>query len=163
PWSFPCPGHAVFNESLRQSAIRLVESLGWRGVCQVEFKVDERDGIPKLMEINPRFWGSTQLGISSGIDFPWMLFEAVVKGDCKKVVGYRTDKLVRWLIPGELLHLAARKSTKGLWPDFFRFFDKDTVYYIFDVRDIKPTFGLFLTLITKIFDRRMVKYFLVRN
>ncbi|MCL5019794.1 MAG: hypothetical protein M1426_04915, partial [Patescibacteria group bacterium] len=41
-------GHAVFNESLRQSAIRLVESLGWRGVCQVEFKVDERDGIPKL-------------------------------------------------------------------------------------------------------------------
>jgi predicted ATP-grasp superfamily ATP-dependent carboligase len=156
-------GHAVFNEPLRQSAVRFVESLGWKGVCQVEFKVDERDGIPKLMEINPRFWGSTQLGISSGIDFPWMLFEAAVGGDCAKKMEYRTDILVRWLIPGELLHLMTRKSLKGLWPDFFRFFDKNTVYYVFDASDLKPTLGLFLTLVMKLFDRRMVRYFLMRN
>ena len=36
----------------------------------VEFKHDERDGVPKLMEINGRFWGSLQLAIDAGVDFP---------------------------------------------------------------------------------------------
>jgi len=34
------------------------ESLDWHGVAMVEFWIDSRDGKPKLMEINPRFWGT---------------------------------------------------------------------------------------------------------
>jgi predicted ATP-grasp superfamily ATP-dependent carboligase len=36
----------------------------------VEFKQDERDGIPKLMEINGRFWDSLQPPFDAGVDFP---------------------------------------------------------------------------------------------
>jgi biotin carboxylase len=49
-------------------ATRLVRKIGWWGGVLVETKVDPRDEIPKLMEINPRFgnrlWVRTELGIN---------------------------------------------------------------------------------------------------
>ena len=41
--------------------------MGWRGSISVQTKVDPRDGIPKLLEINPRtgrLWERTELGIN---------------------------------------------------------------------------------------------------
>jgi predicted ATP-grasp superfamily ATP-dependent carboligase len=153
-------GKAVINDPLRRTAIQLLESLDWRGVAMVEFKVDERDGIPKLMEINPRFWGSTQLAISSGMDFPWMLYEAVLKGDCEIKMDYRTDRLVRWLIPGDIMHFLTRKKRRELWPDFFRFFDANTEYYFFRKDDFMPFVGLFRPRIDMYFIRVLLQKFL---
>ncbi|MFQ5901588.1 MAG: ATP-grasp domain-containing protein, partial [Thermodesulfobacteriota bacterium] len=48
---------SVENEKIKETALSLLKSLGWTGVAMVEFRVDSRDGRPKLMEINPRFWG----------------------------------------------------------------------------------------------------------
>lgn len=42
----------------------------------VEWKVDLRDGRPKLMEINPRFWGSLELAVRSGVNFPSLYADA---------------------------------------------------------------------------------------
>jgi len=50
--------------SIRDMAISLLKALNWFGVAMVEFKLDPRDGVPKLMEINPRFWGGGQFSIS---------------------------------------------------------------------------------------------------
>ncbi len=36
----------------------------------VEFKVDDRDGRARLLEINGRFWGSLPLAVHAGADFP---------------------------------------------------------------------------------------------
>ncbi len=45
-----------------------MQKLGWWGGATVEMKIDSRDGIPKLMEINPRLgyrlWVRTELGIN---------------------------------------------------------------------------------------------------
>lgn len=53
-------------------ATRLVQQLGWWGGVTVQAKIDVRDGIPKLMEINPRLglrlWIRTELGVNE----PWM-------------------------------------------------------------------------------------------
>jgi biotin carboxylase len=50
-------------------AIRLVRSFGWWGAATLQAKIDHRDGIPKLMEINPRLglnlWIRTELGINA--------------------------------------------------------------------------------------------------
>jgi hypothetical protein len=59
---------------------RLLEALEWSGVAMVEFKLDKHDKRPKLMKINARFWGSLQLAIFAGMDFPYLLF-ALAKGE----------------------------------------------------------------------------------
>jgi biotin carboxylase len=49
-------------------AVRLLQKLAWWGSATVSTKVDPRDGIPKLTEINCRFgsrlWHATELGIN---------------------------------------------------------------------------------------------------
>ena len=62
----------------------------------VEFKRDARDGIPKLMEINGRFWGSLQLAIDAGVDFPALLIRMLDDPTVPAVPGYRTGVRSRW-------------------------------------------------------------------
>ena len=69
---------------------RLLDELGWHGVAMVEFKQDVRDGIPKLMEINGRFWGSLQLAIDAGVDFPALLVRGVEPTRVEPQAPYRS-------------------------------------------------------------------------
>lgn len=77
PWG----GVSVISESVaadpvaREMAVRLLNELRWHGVAMVEFKQEAATGVPKLMEINGRFWGSLQLAIDAGVDFPALLLE----------------------------------------------------------------------------------------
>jgi biotin carboxylase len=49
-------------------AVRLARQLNWWGGITIQSKIDQRDGVPKLMEINPRLgthlWYRTELGIN---------------------------------------------------------------------------------------------------
>ncbi|GFO63693.1 carboxylate--amine ligase [Geomonas paludis] len=75
----PSGGVSVLSESVPldptmvDSATRLLSAVGWTGVAMVEFKKDQ-SGQAKLMEINGRFWGSLQLAVSCGVDFPYLAF-----------------------------------------------------------------------------------------
>jgi biotin carboxylase len=57
------PLHPYVNQ-----VARLVRRVGWWGGATVQTKIDARDGLPKLMEINPRLgthlWYRTELGIN---------------------------------------------------------------------------------------------------
>ena len=54
------------------------------GVAELDFVNDSRDNTPKLMEINPRFWGSLQGAISEGVDFPFLLHKLFEDGNIDK-------------------------------------------------------------------------------
>jgi protein-tyrosine-phosphatase/predicted ATP-grasp superfamily ATP-dependent carboligase len=59
--------------SLKEKVHQLLQKSGWNGVAMVEFRVDE-NGTPFLMEMNGRFFGSTELGVKAGYDFPFFLY-----------------------------------------------------------------------------------------
>ncbi len=76
----PSGGVSVLSESIEppeealKASMKLLEHLRWTGVAMVEFK-ETVGGTLFLMEINPRFWGSLQLAIDAGADFPRFLLE----------------------------------------------------------------------------------------
>ncbi|MBW3225630.1 carboxylate--amine ligase [Marinobacter adhaerens] len=116
---------APIDEKLKISAEKLLRHVQWHGVAMVEFRVTD-DGIGYLMEINPRFWGSLQLAIDSGVDFPWLLY-LVSTGQEIPAVRWHHRRL-RWLL-GDLdrlyLVLQAPLSTYSLKEKIFdtlRFF-----------------------------------------
>lgn len=76
---------------------RLLAALDWQGVAMVEFKADDdRGGLPTLMEINGRFWGSLQLAIDAGVDFPRLL-AACASGEAPAPVLRWTEGVrLRW-------------------------------------------------------------------
>ena len=85
----PSGGVSVLRESypidprIADYSRRLVEALKWYGVGMVEFKKDNASGDYKLMEINGRFWGSLQLAIDAGVDFPFEIASTGMWGRSK--------------------------------------------------------------------------------
>jgi len=101
-----CESVAVDAELCRQ-AMRLLGPLGWHGVAMVEFKEDRRTGTPVLMEINGRFWGSLQLAIDAGVDFPFLSAQLALgeRPDVPPI--YKVGVRSRWLL-GDVDHLLIR-------------------------------------------------------
>ena len=55
------------DEDLVEQAVELLRKLGYWGICDIEFKLDERDGRYKLLDANPRVWLWMGLGAMSGV------------------------------------------------------------------------------------------------
>lgn len=110
----PSGGVSVLRESIAvpkpmaDEAIRLLEAVNWHGVAMVEFKMDETRNRPVLMEVNGRWWGSLQLAIDAGIDFPFLLYQLAMDRSLQSLpTGYHVGTRSRWFL-GDLDHLLLR-------------------------------------------------------
>lgn len=104
----PTGGVSVMRESiapdpdLLAGSERLLAALDWTGVAMVEFRRPP-DEPAVLMEINPRLWGSLQLAVDAGVDFPSLLI-ALHRGETVPPASPRLGVRCRWLL-GDLDHL----------------------------------------------------------
>ena len=152
----PSGGVSVYRNSvevdraLLDASLRLLSEFDWRGVAMIEYKVDAATNTPYLMEINGRFWGSLQLAVDSGVDFPRLLLEAANGDNPTPVTQFQADVHSRWFW-GDVDHLLARlrrssdqlslppgsPSRWGALRDFLRR-HPDDVSEIFRTDDMKP-------------------------
>lgn len=99
----PQGGVSVLSESvavdptLQHYARQLLDHVHWHGVAMVEFRVAP-DGTPYLMEVNTRFWGSLQLSIDAGINFPALLAQSELGITADVPDNYRVGQRLRWLL-----------------------------------------------------------------
>ncbi len=83
----------------------LVKKVGLQGISMVEFKRPSNGRAPVLMEINARPWGSLQLPISCGIDYPSHLVNWFLEGKLPpSEIEYKQNITCRRLL-SELTHL----------------------------------------------------------
>jgi predicted ATP-grasp superfamily ATP-dependent carboligase len=98
----PSGGVSVLRESipleddLLEASVGLLKDLEWQGVAMLEYKRDMNSGTYYLMEINGRLWGSLQLAIDSGVDFPVLLVKAALGEPLPPVTKYRIGIRSRW-------------------------------------------------------------------
>lgn len=145
----PQGGVSVLSESqavdpqLQTLAEKLLTAANWHGVAMVEFRISS-EGKPYLMEINTRFWGSLQLSIDSGLDFPWLLTAQTLKLPHQVPSHYKTGQRLRWLLgdfdslylywkSNQSLMKKLKRSLDFLWPGFFT-----TRYEINRWSDLQP-------------------------
>lgn len=147
---------SIYDPKLKEMSLRLLKALNWHGVAMVEFKKDNRDGEYKLMEINPKFWGSLDLAIASGVDFPYLAVKMATDGDVDQISDYRIGLKFRWPFPDDFLHLLARPNSFGRF--IGDFFTKNTADNIW-LSDIKPNlFQMMITLPIVIKNIKNIKY-----
>jgi predicted ATP-grasp superfamily ATP-dependent carboligase len=126
----PSGGVSVLCESvaldpeLRAQAMRLLGPLGWHGVAMMEYKQDRRTGKAFLMEVNGRFWGSLQLAIDAGVDFPYLTYQLATGRPPDLPGAYKVGLRSRWLL-GDVDHLWLRlfhrgRELEGAAPSRFR-------------------------------------------
>jgi predicted ATP-grasp superfamily ATP-dependent carboligase len=103
---------AAVDPELREQAMRLLAPLGWHGVAMLEYKQDRRTGRPFLIEVNGRFWGSLQLAIDAGVDFPYLSYQLALGQSVRGRHPYKAGVRSRWLL-GDLDHLWLRLFHAG--------------------------------------------------
>ncbi len=135
----------ALDERLVAASTSLLKQLGWQGVAMVEFKGDET---PCVMEINGRFWGSLQLAVDAGMNFPAMLYRLCDGKPVASSFDYRVGVKSRWLA-GDLDHLLLRyrngHSVSRRLPsraratiEFLRFHEENTFYEVERSSDLGP-------------------------
>ena len=147
----PTGGVSVLSESvaidttLQQSAEKILRAANWSGAAMVEFRIDD-DGVPWLMEINGRLWGSLQLAIDSGVNFPLLAWDASRGTTPEPVRDYRVGKRLRWLM-GDVDNLLIQLKDSRLAPTtrlravvtfLTTFFSLSVRQEIFRWSDMKP-------------------------
>jgi predicted ATP-grasp superfamily ATP-dependent carboligase len=104
---------SFYDPQLEASGKRLLNELQWHGVAMVEFRRDSRDGSFKLIEINPKFWGSLDLALAAGADFPGDLCRMALGHTLTSTTEYQQNLRYHWpfATSGELFHLWNRPSS----------------------------------------------------
>jgi predicted ATP-grasp superfamily ATP-dependent carboligase len=109
----PAGGVSVYRESIPADpdlvarSRALLDRFQWNGVAMIEYKLDAATGTPYLMEINGRFWGSLQLAIDAGVDFPRLLVALALGEEVAAEPSYRPGVRSRWWL-GDVDQLLTR-------------------------------------------------------
>lgn len=106
--SVPLPDDGV------NTARRILDPLNWHGAAMVEFKVDTQ-GRSWLIEVNARFWGSLQLAVDCGADFPWFVHQLASGIRPAKPQPYKVGGRLRWWL-GDLDNLYAQLKSREWTP-----------------------------------------------
>ena len=99
---------------IRQGKI-LLEHAKWEGLVMLEYIYDDRCGEYKLIEANPRSWGSIMLSEYSGANL-LSNYVRICLGTPIELPKIKEDAYIRWLFPMDLLNWVKRKGKiKGFW------------------------------------------------
>jgi len=149
----------IKNKKLLEKSIKLLDKIDWFGIACVEFIEDTRNGRNVLMEINPRFWGTLNLSINAGVNFPKIL----VEGKQEQEITCKEGIYCQWLIPGDILNFAFNKNRfKQEIPYFFNKPERFH-YVIYSKKDKKPFFINFLILFKNLFSYQKIKSIFTRS
>lgn len=150
----PFGGTAVVRQSISvphdsgTAAKALIKEINLEGYSQVEFRRD-RNGVPCLMEINPRFNFSISLACDSGFDIPYLTYLLTVGKKNILPISYKAGVWERYLA-GDIINMVESLKQRGrpgvpspkkVIFDFVSTFFKPMHYDYFDLSDWKPAWS----------------------
>lgn len=124
----------VYNDIIIEQAKKILNKVGYKGLCEVEFKHDSRDGKYKFLEINPRTWKWHYIAKASKSPFLMGLYNYIY---WEKKMNKNNWPLVCWqhvltdfAVKLQLLGKKNKKIVKNS--------RKPNIYAVFSFEDIKP-------------------------
>ncbi len=109
PYGQPTIRETVSGGQSLENLKKLLDHVGWHGVCEADFLVDRQTGESWLLDVNPRFWGSVGHNVAAGVDYPYYYYRLAL-GETNlypesSIAGTRT----KWL-GGDILRFAVEFS-----------------------------------------------------
>lgn len=113
----------IENKEIEIIAEDIIKKLNWSGLLMIEFLYDHRDKKYKLIEINPRLWGSIMLSEFSGSELLSNYINLSLNKEpiCTSI---NSNKKIRWLV-FDLINFI---KLKGKIKDFWKISKRDTCY-----------------------------------
>lgn len=142
-----------YEESLIKQGAELLESVTWNGLVMLEYLWDERTKTYKVIEANPRLWGSIMLSEYGGA-YLLTNYVRLCLGEPVKEPAVDRDRYIRWLFPMDLVNLLKKKFKM---PGFWNFKNQCFINWTYARKDRAMWFILF-----SIFNMDNVKKLLAR-
>ena len=79
---------------------RLVALINFQGVANIDLRIDQRDGVFKFIECNPRFWGSLRASKWSGVNFPVLTLNTALGQDVSALIQHQD---IEYAFPSRVL------------------------------------------------------------
>lgn len=110
-----CAESVPEEPELERAGTVLLDALAWHGVAMVEFRRTP-EGRFVLMEVNAKFWGSHDLALAAGVDFPGDLVALLEGSGLPLQAPYRRVRFA-WPLGGDLWHGVFRPAAlpRVLW------------------------------------------------
>ena len=86
---------SIEYDELMAAGRKLFQSIGYTGVGSAEFKLDQKDGLLKLIEINPRYWQQNYLPTACGMNFPLVDYLSITGQRNEPIIGFSTS--IKWV------------------------------------------------------------------
>lgn len=133
------------DSQLLELGARFFSATAWTGVAMVEFK-RTADGSYYVLEVNPKFWGSLDLSIAAGVDFPYLLYRLLIGDPIAVQPGCYDDRSIfRWLTM-DLAYAATSHQLRS----YVRVFADGRIEDDLDRSDLLPTAALFARGLTRL-------------
>ncbi len=106
---------SIWDDRMVSYAVKLLRELKWQGFAMVEFK-GKANGDIRLMEINPRFWGSMPLSFLSKCDMPFAYYKSVMglttpnEGKLRFAARYRKGTKMQYILQDTLAAIGYLKG-----------------------------------------------------
>lgn len=150
----PCVARSQIVPEVLESGRKLLKAMGYYGYSCSEFKLDPRDGVYKLMEVNGRHNLSTLLAVRCGLNFPWLHYRHLVEGVVPQQIAYREG--LYWIdmerdltyVPNRLFH------KKDSMSRIIQPYVSPHTSAVFDIKDPKPFFKRYGDYVRKLFERK---------
>jgi predicted ATP-grasp superfamily ATP-dependent carboligase len=144
-------GHAttyaetVYIPALDEIASKILGTMGYYGLSEVEFMFDPRDSRYKLLEINARVWGWHTIAIGAGVDLPYLSYLDTL-GEKVHQDGFTTG--VKWIrlhtdVPTVLIELFKGRMKIS---DYLKSLRGRKEFAVLSIRDPLPFFMEFVLL-----------------
>jgi predicted ATP-grasp superfamily ATP-dependent carboligase len=117
----PLAGTGIVVEALplprlEEPSRALLRALEFRGISEIEYKLDDRDGSLYLIEVNPRHWDQHGLGTAVGVNLSELLYRDLT--DQPMLAVRQSADRVLWIAEAEYArHLARCLLGRAPWSD----------------------------------------------
>ena len=142
------------NPDIKTIAVEIIKKFKWNGILEFDFKIDSRDGKAKLIEINPKIWGTTWLTVQAGFNMPLYLVKNALGEPYEIPSQYQIGLCARWPMLEIETWMEKPLSVKIFLKRVIRFlkmFGDKNIIYDFELLGFKATSGfILLTMLAKL-------------
>ena len=85
----------------------ILDKVDYRGVCGIDFKVNEQTNDAVFIEVNPRFTGGLATPMAGGFDIPYILYSLFTTGEYSKTISPRMGVKTKWIL-GDIITLIGK-------------------------------------------------------
>lgn len=137
----------VKDEKIKQDCIALLQKMHWRGYASFDLIRDPRDGIAKILEINPRINGTIKICFFAGINMALQHLQDAFDEEVTDFPDYQEGLYLRYFHKDVLWFIKSKDRFRAK-PSWFSW--KNTTDEIASIRDIKPFLTYSIEVVKKL-------------